>query len=199
MDKVALLGSADGSIIQAFVKYFESRDVSFVCLSDVENSSFLKKAEELGIEFKYLPYEKNFEYFSSHDFSLVALCDYRQHVQDDVLKTGKFISIHASLLPAFKGPDAMHRAFSSGVKVSGVTVHWVTEDVDGGKIIAQYPVLIGNLTHFDEYQAEIYFVENMLYPVVIDKLLKDEVFDFSDLMNRNSCTNSCGVCEGCDK
>ena len=199
MDKVALLGSADGRIIQALAKYFEGKDVTFVCLSDAEHSDFLQKADELGIEFKYLPFEKNFEYFSSHDFSLVALCDYRQHVQDDVLRTGKFISIHASLLPSFKGPDAMHGAFSSGVKVSGVTVHWVTEDVDCGKIIAQYPVLIGNLTHFDEYEAEIYAVENMLYPVVIDKLLKDEVFDFSDLMNNNSCTNSCGGCGGCDK
>lgn len=199
MDKVALLGSADGRIVKALVKYFEGKDVTFVCLSDNEHSDFLEKANELGIEVKYLPHEKNFEYFSSHEFSLVALCDYRQHVQDDVLKTGKFISIHASLLPSFKGPDAMHRAFNSGVKVSGVTVHWVTEDVDGGKIIAQYPVLIGNLTHFDEYEAEIYAVENMLYPVVIDKLLKDEVFDFSDLMNSGGCGNSCGGCGGCAK
>ena len=72
MDKVALLGSADGRIIQALVKYFEGKDVTFVCLSDDEHSDFLKRAAELGIEFKYLPYEKNFEYFSSHDFIYIS-------------------------------------------------------------------------------------------------------------------------------
>lgn len=71
MDKVALLGSADGRIVKALVKYFEGKDVTFVCLSDNEHSDFLEKANELGIEVKYLPHEKNFEYFSSHDFHLL--------------------------------------------------------------------------------------------------------------------------------
>lgn len=194
MNKVALLGSAEGYFIEPLVKYFEGKNVEFVCLSDIEHSDFLKKAENFNLNFKYLPPEKNFEYFSSHDFDLVALCDYRQHIQDDVLKTGKFISIHTSLLPSFKGPDSLYRAYSSGVKVSGVTVHWVTEAVDSGKIIAQYPVLIGNLTHFDEYKSEIISVSNMLYPVVIDKLLKDEVFDFSDLVGGCSSCGGCGSC-----
>ena len=113
---------------------------------------------------------------------------------DDVLELGRFINIHPSLLPAFKGKDAIQRAFLSGVKVSGVTVHRVTDELDGGKIIAQYPVLIDNAMHFDEFEAEIHQTEHILYPIVIDKLLKDEVFDFSDLFGRCGNCGDCGKC-----
>lgn len=197
MKKIAILGSACGSNLEAVVKYFKDKDISFVCLSDIEHSDILRKAEELNVEYKYLPYEKNFEYFSSHDFDLIALSDYRRQVQSDVLETGKFINVHPSLLPSFKGPDAISRAFTSGVKVSGVTVHMVNDDIDGGKIIAQYPVLIGNLTHFDEFENEIHNVENSLYPIVIEKILNDEVFDFSDLLGGCSKNSGCGGCGGC--
>lgn len=194
--KIAVLGSADGSNLEAIVKYFEGKDVSIICLSDIESSNILLKAKELNIDWKYLPWEKNFEYFSSNDFDLIVLSHYRRQVQDDVIELGKFINIHYSLLPAFKGPDAIQMAYSAGVKVSGVTVHWVTEVLDGGKIIAQYPVLIGNLTHFDEYQKEINNLADLLYPIVIEKILKDEVFDFSDLLGSGGCSKG-GGCSGC--
>ena len=198
MKKVAILGSQDGNNLEAIIKYFTSKDVVFTALSNVENSDFLKKAEELNIDLKYLPYEKNFEYFSSHDFDLIALSDYRRQLQSDVIELGKFIHIHPSLLPAFKGPDAISRAFSAGVKVSGVTVHWVNQELDAGKIIAQYPVLIGNLTHFDEFEKDIHALENLLYPIVSDKVLNDVVFDFPDLIASNNCAKS-GECGGCGK
>ncbi len=196
MKKIAVLGSFLGANLEAIVNYFNGKDVSFTCLSDIENSDLLTKAKELNIDCKYLPHELNFEYFSSHDFDLIALSDYRSQVQDDVLKLGKFVNVHASLLPSFKGPDAIRRAFNAGVKVSGVTVHWVDESVDGGKIIAQYPVLIGNLTHFDEFEKEIHDLENLLYPIVIDKILNDEVFDFHDLLAATKCSNGGGGCGG---
>lgn len=199
MFRIAILGSASGQNLEAIYNYFKQKDVEITALSDIENSDFLYKAKELGVSYKYLPYEMNFEYFSSHDFNLIALSDYRRQLQNNVLELGKFIHVHPSLLPAFKGPDAINRAFSSGVKVSGVTVHWVNEDLDGGKIIAQYPVLIGNLTHFDEYEKEIHQLEDLLYPIVIDKILKDEVFDFQDLLSSSPCNkNNCSGCSGCN-
>lgn len=103
---------------------------------------------------------------------------------------GADIFIHASLLPAFDVDEPIKEAFLAGVKVSGVTIY--TAD----KIIAQYPVLIGNATHFDEFETEINKLEQLLYPIVVDKILKDEVFDFSDLLG--GChTGSCGNCSNC--
>ena len=193
MKKLAVLGSASGQNLRAIVKYFENKDVLITAVSDIENSDFISDAKNMKIDWKFLPFEQNFEYFSSHDFDLIALSDYRKQLKSDVLELGKFISIHPSLLPSFKGPDAINRAFFSSVKVSGVTVHLINEDIDNGKIIAQYPVLIGNLTHYDEFEREIHALEDLLYPIVIDKLLNNQVFDFSDLIR----SGGCGGCSGC--
>ncbi len=194
MKKLALLGSGENSVLNAIIKYFKDKDVEISILSDNEHCDFYLKSKDEGFDAKYLPVEKTFEYFSSHDFDLIALCDYRNALCADVLETGRFITIHPSLLPAFKGKDAIERAFMTGVKVSGVTVYSLNSNENDEKIIAQYPVLISNETHFDEFKSEIYYVESKLYPVVIDKLLKDEVFDFPDLMNSCSCEGGCGGC-----
>ena len=182
MKKIAILGSGDGGIFEAIVNYFRTKDVEIVCLSDNLNSDLLVRAKNLSVKHQYLPYEENAAYFGTHNFDLIVLTGYSQQLPPEVLNLGKFINIHPSLLPAFKGKDAVQRAFYAGVKVSGVTVHRVTSELDGGKIIAQYPVLIGNLTHFDEFEAEIHSLEQKLYPIVIDSILSDRVFDFQDLL-----------------
>lgn len=198
MFKIGLLSSKADYLIDSFNDYFKNKDVQIVFISNDEHSDFFKKARNQNLEHKYLTPERNFEYFSSNNFDIVAVCGYDEIIKKDVLETGRFISLHESLLPAFKGADALYRSFSSGVKVSGVTLYSLTDEDFNGKIIAQYPVLIGNLTHFDEFKDEIHSVEKMLYPIVIDKLLKDEVFDFSDLINVNKCSNSCNSCNGCN-
>ena len=195
MKKIAILGSGDGGIFEAIVNYFTGKEVEIVCLSDNLNSDLLVRAKNLSVKHQYLPYEENAAYFGTHNFDLIVLTGYSQQLPPEVLNLGKFINIHPSLLPAFKGKDAVQRAFYAGVKVSGVTVHRVTSELDGGKIIAQYPVLIGNLTHFDEFEAEIHSLEQKLYPIVIDSILSDRVFDFQDLLNSKcKCSGGCGGC-----
>lgn len=198
MFKIGLLSSKADYLIDSFNDYFKNKDVQIFCISNDEHSDFFKKAQNQNLEYKYLTPERNFEYFSSNNFDIVAVCGYDDIIKKDVLETGRFISLHESLLPAFKGADALYRSFSAGVKVSGVTIYSLTDEDFDGKIIAQYPVLIGNLTHFDEFKDEMHSVEKMLYPIVVDKLLKDEVFDFSDLINVNKCSNSCNSCSGCN-
>ncbi len=187
---IAVMGSGNGSNFEAIAEFFKDKDVNITCLSDNLNAYILERAKKRGIPNQYLPFEETAAYFGANDFDLIVLAGYMRILPDDVLELGKFINIHPSLLPAFKGKDAIQRAFFAGVKVSGVTVHWVNNELDGGKIIAQYPILISNVMHFDEFEKEIHSLEHQLYPIVIDKLLKDEVFDFSDLLN-------CGGCNGC--
>lgn len=189
--KIALMGSDE--CFESIVK--KLGDTNIIFITDDPKSDTFDKAKELNCKCKYIPPEELASYFASNNFDLIVLTDYAKELPEDVLTLGKFINIHPSLLPSFKGADAIQRAYIAGVKVSGVTIHWVTSDIDGGKIIAQYPVLIGNSTHFDEYKNEIVNMENMLYPIVIDKILKDEVFDFSDLIG--GCGGSCHSCSGC--
>lgn len=201
--KLAIMGSGFGSNFEAIAKYFEGKEVEITCLSGVKDAQILKRAQALGVKSEVLPFEKNFEYFSNNKFDLVALAGYMRILNQETLDSAKFINVHPSLLPAFEGKDAIQRAFLAGVKVSGVTVHWVEKSIDSGKIIAQYPVFIDNSMHLDEFEREIHAIEHKLYPIVIEKVLDDKVFDFQDLMksschNGGSCSKgSSGGCGGC--
>lgn len=70
---------------------------------------------------------------------LVCLAGYMRIIGEELLGRygGRIINIHPSLLPAFKGAHAVEQAVEYGVKVYGITIHWVDESLDGGRIIAQ--------------------------------------------------------------
>lgn len=205
------MGSGRGGNFEAIAKYFASKNVEITCISNIEDAPILTKAKNMDINAVFLPFKENLKYFKENKFDLVALAGYMRILPDTVLKEmGKIINIHPSLLPAFKGSaNAIQEAFLSGVKVSGITVHWVTSDIDGGKIIAQYPVFLTNEMHIDEFEQEIHTIEHKLYPIVIDKLLEDKVFEFQDLIGSSclggKCDSSCsgkgdatsGGCGGC--
>jgi len=141
------------------------------------------------------------DYFTHRDIEVI-LTDINDDISDYDLtvvyneydyaqKTDNVINIHPSLLPAFPNKNAIEEAFSSGVKVSGVTIH------SRNKIIAQYPVLIGIETHIDEFMNELLAIEKKLLPQVIDSLLNDKVFDFGDLFSNNCSKNGCSNCKSC--
>ena len=76
---------------------------------------------------------------------------------------GRIVNIHPSLLPAFRGVDAISRAMDYGVKIYGVTIHYVDATLDGGRIIAQAAVPYeGN--DRDELESMIHRQEHLLYP-----------------------------------
>lgn len=201
MKRLAIMGSGNGSNFEAIARYLKKRnDIEITCLSNIKDALIFKRAENLGIKCEFLSFEDNLDYFINNKFDLVALAGYMKILPNEVLNVmGRVINIHPSLLPAFKGSkNAISDAFMTGVKVSGVTIHFVTSDVDGGTIIAQYPVFINNETHFDEFEEEIHSTEHKLYPIVIEKILDDKVFDFSDLM-KSQCGGNCGggCSDGC--
>ena len=196
--KIAILGSGQGNVFKSIVDYFNNQDVQIMCLSNNLKSEILKIAQDLQIPNKYLPKEENTQYFASNNFDLIVLTDYNETLDNDTLEVGQFIDIHPSLLPAFKGYDAIQRAFLAGVKVTGVTVYQRRANIEEERILAQYPVLIGITTHIDEVEKEIYEVEKKLYPPVIDAILNDRVFDFQDLF-KNSCHKNGGCNGGCSQ
>lgn len=125
---------------------------------------------------------------------LIALTGFEKIQISDMKKT--VINIHPSLLPAFRSNEALTDAFLAGVKVSGITVHYANQTDFYGRIITQYPVLIGEDTHFDEFSAEIKKLCIKIYPKVIEAILNDKIFDFSDLFS-NSCSTCNGSCNHC--
>lgn len=195
MKRIAILGSGIGNNYKAIVNYFSLKQSKpdITLISNNLKADMLEFAKDANLKHFYLSDEEFGEFFSAHEFDLIVLDYLSCELSANVLELGRFINIHPSLLPAFKGKDAIARAFNAGVKVSGVTVHTLTDDIEGGKILAQFPVLIGSLTHFDEFETEIHKLEQRLYPIVIEKILEDKVFDFSDLISEGGCGN-CGGC-----
>src|SRR3954451_3850622 len=83
----------------------------------------------------------------------------------------RIVNIHPSLLPAFPGLNAIEKAFSYPVKVSGVTVHFVDEGIDTGPIIAQQAVTIDEVDTLESFERKIHLAEHRLYPEVIKNLI----------------------------
>jgi phosphoribosylglycinamide formyltransferase-1 len=81
------------------------------------------------------------------------------------------LNIHPSLLPAFPGPHAQHRALDHGVRVTGATVHFVTPEVDAGPIVLQASVPVQDDDTPDSLAGRILVVEHRLYPEAVQRIL----------------------------
>jgi phosphoribosylglycinamide formyltransferase-1 len=81
------------------------------------------------------------------------------------------LNIHPSLLPAFPGVDAQRQALAYGVKVTGVTVHLVTPELDGGPIIVQRTVPVLDDDSVESLSARILVEEHRAYPEAIKAVL----------------------------
>jgi phosphoribosylglycinamide formyltransferase 1 len=97
---------------------------------------------------------------------LVALAGFMRIQGADFVRKwqGRQLNIHPSLLPAFKGLQPQAQALAAGVKISGCTVHFVSEDLDGGPIIAQAAVPVSEDDSPDSLAARILCAEHRLYP-----------------------------------
>jgi len=89
----------------------------------------------------------------------------------EVVKLGNIINIHPSLLPDYKGKDAIKRAYDAKEKTIGVTVHYVNENVDEGPIIAQSKVDVKENISIEALEEQIHGIEHAIYPMVIEHLL----------------------------
>ena len=85
---------------------------------------------------------------------------------------GRILNIHPSLLPAFRGARAVRQALDAGVKVTGCTVHFVTEDTDAGPIVAQAAVPVHEDDDEAALAARIHVVEHRLYPEAVRLVLE---------------------------
>ena len=132
----------DGRISQAEIA---------VVISDQTEAAGLTHARERGIEALAIPrsgrtreeYEAEIiAVLRAREVSLVCLAGFMRLLSPGFVETfrGRILNIHPSLLPAFPGLDAQRQAVEHGVKVSGCTVHFVDETLDGGPVITQRAV-----------------------------------------------------------
>ena len=158
---IAVLVSGRGSNLQAIIDNVENGNIShasvLVVVSDVSDAYALERAGKAGIDAVVVE-GKGFENREDYDkevirqlkqaeIEFIVLAGFMRILSGYFVDeyAGKIVNIHPALLPAFKGAHGIRDAFEAGVSVTGVTVHFVTEELDSGPIILQEEVKIVHL------------------------------------------------------
>jgi phosphoribosylglycinamide formyltransferase-1 len=179
--RVAVLASGAGTNLQALLDTVHDRGgVSIVAVaSDKAGAPALMRARDAGVAtgvFERSAYADRAErdaaiadWLESLDVELVVLAGYMQLLSPSFLARfpGAVINIHPALLPAFPGLKPIESAISYGVKVFGVTVHFVDDGVDTGAVILQRAVEIPDAVGASEVLAVLHPIEHELLPEAV--------------------------------
>jgi len=186
--RIAILISGRGSNMVALAD--AARDGTIhngevaVVISDKRNAAGLEKARERGIE--TLVIERGARTREEHDreivtalrtrqIDLVCLAGYMRVLSSEFIDAfrGRILNIHPSLLPSYPGLEAQRQALEDRAKVSGCTVHFVDETLDGGPIVVRREVPVFEDDTADSLAARILDEEHKLYPLAVGKVLAD--------------------------
>lgn len=178
----AVFASGKGTNLQAIIRAVKKRKINadlVLVLSDNKGAYALKRAKRAKIKTVVVD-PKPFSSREDYDLEIVRILE--QEKIDFIVLAGfmriitsaligcfpnKIFNIHPALLPSFKGTHGIGEAFGYGVKVTGVTVHFVDEKMDNGPIILQDIVKIKEDDTLETLEAKIHKVEHKIYPEAI--------------------------------
>jgi phosphoribosylglycinamide formyltransferase-1 len=181
-----VLISGRGSNLQSIIDAVASRrlDASVaIVISNKSDAPGLLRARDARIETLYLSprdypdrdaYDRAIaEALRARHVDVVCLAGFMRRVGGALLDVfpNRILNVHPSLLPAFPGLDAQRQALAHGVRVSGATVHLVTDELDGGPIVLQSAVPVLPDDTVDTLSARILVEENRIYPEAIGIVL----------------------------
>jgi phosphoribosylglycinamide formyltransferase-1 len=184
--KIAVFASGHGTNFVAINDAVQKGDIPatielLVC--DQPGAAVIERAKKAGVSTLVVSRK---DYPSKAAFEQVVADACRQHDVDYIFLAGymrilgkvmlaayphRIINIHPSLLPSFTGLDPIGQAFEKGVKITGVTIHYVDEGMDTGPIIAQAAVPVEDDDTVETLEVRIHDTEHQLYPQTIAKLL----------------------------
>ena len=133
----------------------------------------VKRAAKWGIPHVRIPHkneEEMIKLFEVYRVDLIILAGYMRVIKNPSAFPAPMINVHPSLLPKYKGLHAVEQAIEAGDKITGCTVHYVTEELDGGKIITQGEVPILPDDTVESLTKAIQRQEYALLPYTISKL-----------------------------
>jgi phosphoribosylglycinamide formyltransferase-1 len=136
----------------------------------------LVERDDFGPSFDRVAYtHRVVDALERHDVDLVAMAGFGTILEKPVHDafSGRIVNTHPALLPAFRGWHAVRDALEHGVKITGVTVHLATLEVDDGPILAQEAVPVFPDDTVDSLHERIKRVEHRLYPEVLEQLVRD--------------------------
>jgi phosphoribosylglycinamide formyltransferase 1 len=178
--RVGVLASGSGTNLQAIIDRLHGGEIQVVAVgSDKPGARALERAAGAGIETAVFPgsdYGSResrdaaiADWLESRQVDLVVLAGYMQLLTPPFIARfrHRIVNVHPALLPAFPGLDAIGQALGHGVRVTGVTVHFVDEGVDSGPILLQRPVPVPPDRNREALEDAIHTIEHELLPEAI--------------------------------
>jgi len=190
MKKIVILISGRGSNLAAILEAQQVRaweaKVTHV-ISNQPDAPGIAIAQKFGVPVTIIDH-KSFANRSLYDQALlektrnfepdlVVLAGYMRILSSDFVQnfSGKLINIHPSLLPSFPGLNTHRAALTAGVKWHGATVHFVTEDLDVGPIIAQGIVPVLQSDTEETLASRVFVIEHFIYPQAIEWFIREQL------------------------
>lgn len=179
---IAVFASGSGTNFQALVDAVEAGTLPVrigLLVCDKPTAPVVTRAKQAGVpRFVFTPkeYESRQAYeqeilaeLRKREIDLIVLAGYMRLITETLVEPyyGRMINIHPSLLPSFAGLNAIGQALESGVKLTGVTVHYVDGGMDTGPIIAQRALDIRDGDTEDTLASRVHPIEHQLYPEVV--------------------------------
>ena len=181
--KIAVLVSGNGTNLQTLIEQLHQDEMSginiAVVLSDRRKAYALTRAKRVGIPTHVVrtqDYENRLDFdaeisrvIEHYAVELIVLAGFMKLFQPPFVQKyrNRILNVHPTLLPAFPGAHPVADTLAYGVKIAGVTVHFVDEDVDSGPIIAQSAVPVLDTDDEESLHNRIQVEEHKLYPKVI--------------------------------
>lgn len=182
---IAVFASGSGSNFQAIADAVKAGKLDVrigLLVCDRPQAFVVERAKAAGVPvFTFRPkeYASREEYerviaekLDEAGVDLIVLAGYMRIITHELVDRyyGRMINIHPSLLPSFPGLDAVGQALTHGVKVTGVTVHYVDGGMDTGPIIAQRAVEVREGDSAESLAERVHSVEHELYPYVLQAI-----------------------------
>lgn len=189
--RVAVFASGNGSNFEAILENwqrtrFQGGRVELLVCNNPE-AYVLERAARWQVPaaiFKWGDYQDKDQYeqailetLRNYKIDFIVLAGYMRLLGPVLLQPyqGRIVNLHPSLLPAFPGKDAIGQALEYGVKVSGITIHFVDEGMDTGPIIYQEAIPLEPEETRESLSAKIHALEHRLYPEIIKACLMGHV------------------------
>lgn len=177
--RVVVLISGNGSNLQALLDYPDKNYQICRVVSNRADAFGLQRTRNAGIGIDVLDHkefttretfdEELMRIIDSHQPDLVVLAGFMRILSSGFVQhySGRLLNIHPSLLPMYKGTNTHQRVLEAGDRFHGVSVHFVTEELDGGPVVAQVKIPVLSNDDKDSLAQRVATQEHRLYPEVV--------------------------------
>jgi len=190
MKKIAVLFSGSGSNLEAILKKVHNQIFNGIkievclCICNKPGAYGIERAKKFGLDTTIIESAKfaNREEFDAavveqilkSGAELTVLAGFMRILTLVFTSKIKAINLHPSILPLFKGAHAIKESFESEMMLGGVSVHYVSEELDGGKLIAQRAFEREDGMSLEDWESKIHAIEHEILPDSIIKILTKE-------------------------